>query len=308
MILALNLNASLDKIYTVDKLIYGGVVRATVVNNTAGGKGLHIANVCKCLNEDCIASGFLGGKTGEYIENILQAKQIVHDFVKIENETRACINIATADGNQTEVLEPGPSISETERNAFLEKYRELLKKTDIVVASGSLPNNLSRDFYGILAQLAIKENKKFLLDTSGQTLRESLSYKPFLIKPNRDEIEALTGRKIISVTDAIKEVKKFQQQGISMPIISLGKDGSIIGWQDKIYQANPPRYKAVNAVGSGDAFVAGIAIGLVRNYSIVDIIKLASACGTANVLEAESGFVSIQNVQKIFDSVQVKEL
>lgn len=306
MILALNLNASLDKIYTVDKLIYGGVIRAYDIQNTAGGKGIHIANVCKVLDEACVVTGFLGGNIGNYIAEQLTQKAIEHDFVSIENETRTCINIATSDGNQTEVLEAGPAISDSEREAFIEKYTELLQQADIVVASGSLPTKVPLDFYGILAQKARSLNKKFILDTSGQTLKESLQYQPFMIKPNKDEIEALTGKKIETVQDAITEVRKFRQQGIEMPIVSLGKDGSVIGYEDKIYHAMPPRYKAINAVGSGDAFVAGIAIGLQRKYPIVDVIKLGSACGTANVLEAESGFVSTENVEKIFKLVKVE--
>lgn len=308
MILALNLNASLDKIYTVDNLIYGEVVRAKTVNNTAGGKGIHIANVCKALNEPCIASGFLGGKVGEFIAERLDTRAIAHDFVKVQGETRTCINIATPDGKQTEVLEPGPEISAEELASFLKKYEELSEQVDIIVASGSLPRNVPHDFYGKLAKIARDKHKKILVDTSGETLRQTLAYKPFLIKPNKDEIADFCGKTISSIKEAIVEIKNFHQMGIAMPIISMGKNGSIIGYKDKIYQAIPPKYKAINAVGSGDAFVAGIAIGLQRKYSITDTIKFGSACGTANVLEEESGMVSPDKVDEIFELVKVNVL
>lgn len=308
MILALNLNASLDKIYTVDKLVYGGVVRAQAVDNTAGGKGMHVANICHILQEDCIVTGFLGGRTGEYIADRLDERQMKHDFVQIAGETRECINIATTDGCQTEVLEKGPAISKQEIQNFLDKYDALLDSADIIAACGSLPGNVPLDFYGKLAQMAKAKGKKFLLDTSGETLRQTLPYKPFMIKPNKDEIEALTGRKISSVADAADEVKKFMAMGIDMPIVSLGKEGSVIGWKASIYHAVPPRYKAVNAVGSGDSFVAGIAVGLQRKYPIADVIKLGSACGTANVLEKESGWVSPDKVDEIFKVVQIEKL
>lgn len=308
MILALNLNASLDKIYTVDKLVYGEVVRAKTVDNTAGGKGIHIANVCKALDEPCIASGFLGGKVGEFIAQRLDERNIVHDFVNVQGETRTCINIATPDGKQTEVLEPGPEISSEELAKFVAKYEVLIEQSDIIVSSGSLPKNIPHNFYGKLAQLAKAAQKKFLVDTSGETLKQTLAYKPFMIKPNKDEIADFCGKIISTIDEAIEQIKIFQQMGIAMPIISLGKNGSIIGYEDKIYQAIPPKYKAVNAVGSGDAFVAGIAIGLQRNYAIEDIIRFGSACGTANVLEPESGMVSPDTVAKIFDLVKVNIL
>lgn len=308
MILALNLNCSLDKIYTVDHLDYGGVVRAKRTQNTAGGKGLHIANICNLLDEDYLVTGFLGGHTGNLIQDILDKNHTRHDFVTITGETRSCINIGTPDGKQTEVLEAGPVIHEEEQHAFLEKYDELLKKTSIVVGSGSIPQGVAKDFYGLLIDRAKKAGKHFLLDTSGEALLAALPHQPFLIKPNKDEMEALTGKKIQRVEDAAAEAKKFLKEGISLPVISLGKEGSVIGWQDTIYHAQPPMYKAVNAVGSGDAFVAGIAIGLMHELSILDVIRLGSACGTANVLEAESGYVDPKKVKKIFQEVKVSEL
>lgn len=308
MILVLNLNPSLDKIYTVNKLIYGGVVRTFNVNNTAGGKGIHVANVCKILREDCIVTGFIGGHTGQFITDTLNKKQIIHDFIHVQGETRTCINIATSDGKQTEILEPGPTISEKEIDLFLKKYQKLIKRADIIVASGSLPNNIPYNFYGKLAEIANTSNKKFLLDTSGQTLKKSLSYKPYFIKPNKDELETLSGKKIANINDAFLEIEKFCQLGIKMPIISLGKEGAIVGYKNNIYHAIPPKYKAVNAVGSGDAFVAGITIGLKNHYPITDIIKLGSACGTANVLEEESGYVSLENVKKIFNLVKIEQI
>lgn len=308
MILALNLNCSLDKIYTVDKLEYGGVVRAKTTNNTAGGKGLHIANICSLLGEDYVASGFLGGHTGEIIRDILEERGMKHDFVSIAGETRSCINIGTPDGKQTEVLEAGPEISAEEKEAFLAKYKELLAKADIVTGSGSLPKGVGQDFYGTLIRLAHDAGKKFLLDTSGETLKASLLYQPFMIKPNKDEIEAISGRRIEDAEEAAEEARKFQEQGIAMPIISLGKNGSVIGFEGNIYRAVPPAFQAINAVGSGDSFVAGIAIGFQRRYSIEDVIRLGSACGTANVLEAESGYVNPDKTKEIFAQVRVEKM
>ena len=308
MILALNLNFSLDKIYTVDALEYGGVVRAKAVQNTAGGKGAHIANICALLQEDYIVTGFLGGRTGELIRDIMDRRAIRQDCVSINGETRSCINIGTPDGKQTEVLEVGPEVTVDEEKQFLIKYDALLEQTDIVVGSGSLPKGIAVDFYGELITRAMRKGKRFLLDTSGKTLKAALRARPFLIKPNRDEIEALTGHRIQSVKEAAVEVERFLKQGIELPVISLGEMGAVVGWKGQIYQVQPPMYTAVNAVGSGDSFVAGIAIGLQRGMEIQDVIRLGSACGTANVLESESGYVDPEKVDRIFYQVKITEL
>ena len=148
MILVVNLNASVDKRYEMKELEKGTVMRAFKVENTPGGKGIHVANVATILGEECIATGFLGGKTGEFIEEKLSDYNIKSDFIKINGETRECLAIITEDLDQTEILEPGPEVSMEEQNKFLLKYKELIKSSNIIVASGSVPRNIPKSFYG----------------------------------------------------------------------------------------------------------------------------------------------------------------
>ena len=308
MILVVNLNASVDKRYKISEVTKGSVMRASHVDNTPGGKGIHVANVVTILKEDCIATGFLGGKTGEFIEEKLNEYNIRQDFVKIQGDTRECIAIITDDLTQTEILEPGPEVKISEQDEFIKKYTEIIKDSDIIVASGSLPRNIPKDFYGKLIKMANDLGKKFLLDTSGDLLKEGIKAKPFFIKPNKDEIEALTGRKIESVEDAIAEIKEFHRQGIELVVISLGSDGSVAGYNNKFYKVNVPKINAVNPVGSGDSYVGGIAVALQRGYNIEDMLKYASACGTANALEEETGFVNKNTVEDLFNQISINTL
>lgn len=305
MILVVNLNASLDKKYTLNNLEKGSVMRALDVHNTAGGKGIHVANVLNILNENYIVTGFLGGKTGEFIENKLKEYNINQDFVKIKGNTRECLAIITDDLVQTEILEPGPTVTNEEQKKFLNKYTSLIKDCNMVVASGSIPKNIPKDFYKKLIEIAKNENKKFLLDTSGELLKNGIEAKPFFIKPNKDEIEALTGRKIINSKDAIKEIKEFHKKGIEFVVISLGKEGSIAGFNGKFYKVTIPNVTAVNPVGSGDSYVAGIALGLQKSLPIEDVLKFASACGTANAVEEETGFVNKNIVEDLLNKITV---
>lgn len=308
MILVINLNASIDKRYEIEDIKKGQVMRARHVDNTPGGKGLHVANVATILKEDCIVTGLLGGKTGEFIEEKLKDYGIKQDFIKIKGDTRECLAFITDDFVQTEILEPGPEVSEEEQQAFLDKYIDLIEKATVVVASGSVPRNIPSDFYRRLIEISNSQGKKFLLDTSGNLLREGVEGKPYFIKPNRDEIEALTGRKIVSEEDAIREIKEFQSKGVKLVAISLGSKGSIAGYEGKFYKVTIPKVNAVNPVGSGDSYVAGMAIAIQRGYEIKDSLKLASACGTANAMEKESGFVTESVVNELIDKIIVEEI
>lgn len=308
MILVINLNASVDKRYRMADLVKGEVMRAAEVDNTPGGKGLHVANVATILGEDCIATGYLGGKSGEFIGEKLKDYGINQDFVRVAGETRSCLAIITDDGAQTEILEPGPVISAEEQEAFMAKYRELLAKASVVVASGSMPQGLPKDFYARLIAMAKEERKPFLLDTSGEALVKGMAAKPYFIKPNTDEIRAIRGTDIASDEDVIREVQRFMAEGIKLPVVSLGARGSIAGYNQHVYRITVPKIQCKNPVGSGDSFVAGVAVGLERGMSVEDILSLGAACGTANAMEDESGFVCREIVDDLFNKIAIEQL
>lgn len=308
MILVVNLNASVDKRYELQDIKKGNVMRAKSVENTPGGKGIHVANVATILKEDCLVTGFLGGKTGEFIRDKLKDYNIKENFTNIKEDTRECLAFTTDDLIQTEILEPGPNVSEEEKQSFLDKYNSLIDKSTIVVASGSLPKNIKSSFYKDLIKIANAKGKKFLLDTSGEALKRGIEEKPYFIKPNKDEIEYFTGKFIKSDEDAISEIKRFHEMGIKLVVISLGAEGSIAGYNNKFYKVTFPKVNVVNTVGSGDSYVAGVAIALNRGYDIKKLLKLASACGTANSLEKETGFVREDVVLDLMDKVNVEEI
>lgn len=308
MILVVNLNASVDKRYQLQNFTLGKVQRADSVENTAGGKGMHVANVAAALGEDVLITGFLGGMAEPFFMEQLKRRKIRENFVRIAGETRSCLALLTADGTQTEVLEPGPEISAEERAAFQSKFAKLLPETDVIVLSGSLPRGVPLDFYAKLMHDAEKQEykPKFLLDTSGEALAKGIQARPYFVKPNQDEIRALRGLEIRTDEDATREVRHFLQEGISLPVLSLGAHGSLAGYDEKIFRITVPKITCKNPVGSGDAYVAGVAVGLSRNLPIKEILRLGAACGTANAMEEESGFVRQEVVEKLLEQVHVE--
>lgn len=308
MILVVNLNVSLDKHYDMDTFKVNTVMRAKSVENRAGGKGIHVANVLQILDEEYLLTGMIGGKIGEYIEEQLIEQKHCFDFLPIEGETRSCLAFTSSDGMQTEVLEPGPIVKDEEYQAFLEKYSTLIEKATLVVCSGSVPRNVPKDVYATLIKIARKHDCKVLLDTSGELLKIGINEQPYFIKPNLEELESFCGYKLEKQEDIIKEIKNFLQKGISIVAVSLGAKGSLVGYKDKIYEVKIPKVKAVNPVGSGDSFVAGIAVGLQMNLSIEETLKLASACGTANAMEQESGFVREDIINELLPKLVVNEV
>jgi tagatose 6-phosphate kinase len=303
------MNPAIDKIYFVDDFRINNVHRPQNTIASAGGKGLNVARVAKLINEDVAAGGFLGGDNGNFIRRKLNDLGIIDKFSEIDGETRICINITDIKNNtSSEILESGPQITKNESEKFISEFERIIDDVDIVTFSGSLPKGLEKDYYAKLINVCHKHDKKVLLDTSGEAFINGVEAKPFMIKPNEDEIRAVYKGDVGNIDGIIEAIKYFMSTGIEFPVVSLGKDGSLAGYKDKIYHITIPPVKTKNTVGSGDSFVAGFAAGLSRGYSAEDVLKLASACGTANTQYEQTGYVKSAKVDEYFNKVQVKIL
>lgn len=307
MITTITLNPSIDKRYVVDNFKIGGVFRVKEMQQTPGGKGLNVTRVINQIGEPVAATGFLGGKNGEFIKESLNRLGIPNSFITIKGEIRSCIAILSSYGSQTEVLESGPEISEIEIERFYERYKELIKRSSIIIASGSLPKSVPIDMYKDLITLSKKRGIKFILDTSGKALIEGIKAQPYLIKPNKEELEAIVGSKINSEEDLILWGKELCNNGIEIVVISLGGEGSLVFHKKSIYRVKVPKVELVNPVGSGDAMVAGFAVAIKRGFDIKEMISFASACGTANAMEEETGYVNLKNVKGIKEKILIEE-
>lgn len=308
LILTITLNPSIDRSYYLEGFEKGKVVRAENIQYTPGGKGLNVTKVAKTFNDSVLATGFLGGHSGNFIREKLDELNINHNFIPIEGETRSCLALHSGEGTPTEILEKGPAISKEEFMNFKDLYTELIKKSEIICASGSLPQGLAPDSYKELIEIAKPYNKKFILDTSGDALKIGVEAAPFLIKPNHEELEKYTGHKITSQDGLIKAGKILLDKGIRIVVISLGKEGSLVLTEEYIYKIDIPKVKVVNTVGSGDSMIAGFAISLLEGYDFNTMLKFAAACGTANAMEKETGKVDSDNVKKLMDEININRL
>lgn len=308
MITTITLNPSIDRRYVVNGFEKGKIFRAKETQYTAGGKGLNVSKVIKDLGYEVIATGLLGGKSGEFISDELERLQIKNRFIEISNETRSCIAIISNDKSQTEILESGPEVNHAELEKFYDEFRNIVKDTDIICASGSLAKGIPISIYRDLIEIANKSKVKFILDTSGEALIEGIKALPYVVKPNKEELEKLIGTSINSETDLIENIIKLSKSGIKIIIVSLGGKGSIVAYNNKIYKIKIPEVKVENPVGSGDSMVAGLAVAIEKGLHFEEMMIFASACGTANAIEKETGKVSINNVKSLLTKIHISRI
>lgn len=206
MIYTITLNPSIDYIVQIDQLNLGGLNRMKQDYKLPGGKGINVSRVLNQLNVPSLATGFLGGFTGNFIKDWLQNEGVKTGFVTVKDDTR--INIKLKHGEETEINGLGPAISEKEINGFL-KVMDKVTANDIVILSGSVPPSLGNDFYNKIIQICKEKKAEFMIDTTGQELLDALPNHPILIKPNHHELADLFGVKLGSVEELIPYGKKM---------------------------------------------------------------------------------------------------
>lgn len=303
MIYTLTLNPSIDYVLRIDEFLDGETLRSNSEEKYPGGKGIMVSKLLKNLGEKSVNIGFLGGFTGDFIRKKLNDLGIAEDFTNIEDDSR--INVKLKYETETEINAQGPQITEEEIEEFL-NYLDQLQEDDFVIISGSIPKSLGDDFYRVIVNLLEMNNVRFALDTSGKKLYKLSSYKPFLVKPNKKELEEIFEDKIDSDKKIVKYARKLIDQGAENVIVSLGKDGSIFVDNSVTYKAKPIEGKLINSVGSGDSMVAGYIYGYMKGLSKFDSYKLAASCGSATAFSPD--IAEKELIDEIFKKVEVEEL
>lgn len=311
MILTITMNPSVDISYPLNKLIINDINRVSNVKKTAGGKGLNVTRGIKFSNISVLASGIIGGTTGNYIQKQLDEDNIDYDFYITKQESRNCIAILH-EGNQTEILESGPVLDSQDANLFLKHYQTLLEKADLVTISGSLPQGFPIDFYVSLIEQADRYQIPVLLDSSGKMLHATLvsEHKPYLIKPNKEELKQVIQMDIDDSDNSslIKALNHPLLNDIPFIIISLGKKGAFARCHDQFYQVTIPKINVVNPVGSGDVTLAGLAVSLHESESVDGMLKRAMTMGMLNTMESQTGFVNMNNYDQYYQQVKVEKI
>ncbi len=313
MILTVTPNACVDKTYRVEGFRLDRVNRPTLTYTVAGGKGINVARVYQTLGGEAVTTGFLGGINGQIVARSLRREQIADRFVAIGGETRVCIAIIDPDaGTQTEVNEGGPEVSARAVRALVRKVERLLsqQRFEFVVLSGSLPPGAPSTLYADLVALARRHEIPAVLDTSGAAFGAGLSAGPWMVKPNRSELEGWIGRPLTKFDDLLAAARELHcDQGIETVALTLGAEGAVLLHGGETWRAVPPSISFVSAVASGDSFLAALLWSWnhgERPYDAASALRLATGAGAANAAIIGAGFCSRESIFLLAEQADVQ--
>lgn len=304
-VITITMNPAIDKSAMVEKIIPEVKLRCTVVRNEAGGGGINVSKGLKRLGVDSLAVFIAGGHNGNLLKDMLKGEGIEQYAIAVGGETREnFIILETATNDQYRFNIRANSVESSVVQQCQDYLEGLSFNAGYVVASGSLPEGVPDSFYAGIARWSKSVGAKFVLDTSGASLRLAADETIFLLKPNLAELSQLAGREIRSREEAMAAAREIiGSRDCEVIVVSLGAEGALLVSKELEEFAAAPAVKKISTVGAGDSMVAGMIYGLQKNYSLGECLRFGVACGTAATMNPGTELFHEKDARELYEGL-----
>ena len=309
MILCLGTTPTVQRTMMFGRVNVDAVNRAANVIESASGKSLNVARTLRTHGYEVLATGFLGGAGGQFIRADLDRAGIPHQFIQVAPGTRTCTTVIDrSTGTATELVEETKPVEPAAYIALLALVQVRLPDADMLILSGSLPPDAPQDFYARCTRLAVAVNVPVVLDARGEPLRRALGERPTVVKPNRHELVETVGFPIDDDTSLRRAITELVKEGPTWVIITDGPGDVVASDGQSFWRITPPCVKALNPIGSGDSFAAGVAMGLLKKMELPEACRLGAACGAANALNSPAGHGTMEDAGRLAGEVVMRKM
>lgn len=303
-ILTLTPNTTLDLTVFIPSFGWNRTIRATNTVQSMGGKPTDASWILGTNGIPSRALGLAAGATGKKVEAMLAARGVTVDFDWVEGETRTNVVIVNEDGSgQTTITTTTMTITPQAVDALYDHYMRELPTASVVVLGGTLPRGMTPDFYARCIEAAHAHGVPVVFDAAEPNLGVGLAARPTFIKPNKDEIEGLTGQVIGTLEDAYRAGRQIVDRYGTQPIITLGSDGALPVLADRAYFIPALPIEVVSASGAGDAVLAGIAYAIHAGLPIEDGLRFGTAAAAAVCLMPGTADCRREDVERLLPQV-----
>ena len=305
MIYTITFNPAVDLVIQVLNCQLGTLNRSMGEEYVAGGKGINMSIVLKRLGVDNIATGFLGGFSGKFIEEFLEKEGINPQFISVEGTTR--INVKVKGEVETEINAAGPNVGVEKFQQLTNYFKGVLKEGDIVFLAGNAAPGLDETSYVEIARLCHARGVKLVLDTTKKSLLACLPYQPFMIKPNQHELEELFGVKIETQEEMLNYAFQLREKGARNVLISCGGEGAfLVSETGQVLISNTPKGTLINSVGAGDSMLAGFMAKFIGTSDYRKSLKQGSASGSATAFSV--GIATRELIEELMPHIKIEEI
>ncbi len=301
MILAAGLSPAWQHILVFERLSLGDVNRAREVHWCASGKVLNAAMAVGRLGAPCRVLSLVGGQAGENIEREIAALGLEGHWIRASRETRVCTTLVDrSSGFVTELVENAGCVSGAEIREFLDAYERLARSSDVAVLTGSLPEGSPPTLY---RQLLERGGCRHVLDARGPELLQALSERPFVVKPNREELARTVGRRLGTWADLLSAADVLRERGAQWVVVTGGRGLVLVRGPRGTWFLRPPRVPSVNPIGSGDCLAGGMACALADGASVPDAVRFGMGVAAQNAMELLPSRVDRETARRLAGEV-----
>ncbi len=302
-IVTLTLNPAIDGAAEAEQVRPIRKIRTWAERYDPGGGGINAARVIEELGGSVLAVYLSGGATGPILDDLVQASGIESRRIPTAGHTRVSHTVhETSTGLEFRFVPEGPSVTKAEWQACLSVLEGI--DGDYLLASGSLPRGVPADFYAQVAAVAALKDMRFVLDTSGEALRQAAGKGLYLIKPSLGELEDLIGRKLSTPPDQASAVRDLIAAGAAQIIaLTLGRVGAVLATRDTLLRIEGVKVTPKSAVGAGDSFLGAMTLGLAQGRPVEKAFTLGMAAGTAAVLTAGTELCRRADVERLYEQI-----
>jgi len=310
MILCIGPTPAAQRVMFFRRLTLDAVNRAATTLDGVAGKSINVAKVLHALGERPLATGFVGGEHGDGIQAALVERGIKCKFVRVSAPTRQCVTVIDESaGTQTELVEESRAVEPADYDKLAAIVRrQIARDCRAVVMSGTIPPGGPADLYLRFVGMANEAGILSVADAQGPALIEALKGGPALVKPNRPELEATVGRELRDEGAIIEAMRELCERGAQRVVVTAGQHVALAFDGRNAWRIIPPQIRAVNPIGSGDAFTAGLTRHLARGDDFGECCRWGAAAGAANALTPMAGEVNPEDVERLALHAQVRRI
>lgn len=300
-IVTITFSPCIDKSTAVSSLVPEKKLICATPKLEPGGGGINVARAIRKLGGSALAIFPSGGYTGRYFNHLMELENVPVIVVQTQKETRENIIVfEESTGLQYRFGMPGTELSPQEWEQCLREV-ESVESIRFIVASGSLPPGVPVNSYARLAKIAKQKNAKFIVDTSGEALKQAVAEGVYLLKPNLAELSMLAGKNELQPYEVKDLARDIILQGhCEVMVVSMGASGAMLVTDKIAEQIVPPAVIKKSTVGAGDSMVAGIVYALENGSSIFEAAQYGVACGTAATLNPGTELCRKTDADKLF--------
>lgn len=285
----ITLNPAYDLVGFCPEIERGEVNLVQTTGLHAAGKGINVARVLKDLGIDVTVGGFLGKDNQNEFQQLFSELGIANRFQVVNGRTRINVKLTENHGAVTDFNFSGFDVTPEDWERFVSDSLSWLGQFDMVCVSGSLPAGIAPEAFTDWMTRLRSQCPCIIFDSSRDAFKAGLKAAPWLVKPNRRELEMWAGKPLATNKEVIAAAHQLRDQGIAHVVISLGEEGALWVNASGEWIARPPHCEVVSTVGAGDSMVGGLIYGLLMRESSEHTLRLATAVAALAVSQSNVG-------------------